>query len=135
MTDPTSLPGFKILLADDNPLNGDLAKRLLAKRGHDVTVVVNGLLALEQLEQEKFDLVLMDLEMPEMDGFEATRNIRERGKTQPAFSLPVIAMTAYDEEDMKKEINEAGFDGVINKPFKPKELDADIRTIVEKAQK
>ncbi len=135
MTAPANLPGFKILLADDNPLNGDLAKRLLAKRGHDVTVVVNGKLALDQLEQEKFDLVLMDLEMPEMDGFEATRQIRERGKAQPAFSLPVIAMTAYDEEDMKKEIDSAGFDGVINKPFKPKELDADIRTIVEQAQK
>ena len=134
MTDPTNLPGFKILLADDNPLNGDLAQRLLAKRGHDVTVVVNGKLALDALEQERFDLVLMDLEMPEMDGFEATRNIRERGKEQPEFSLPVIAMTAYDEEDMKKEIDSAGFDGVINKPFKPKELDADIRTIVEKSR-
>lgn len=135
MTAPANLPGFKILLADDNPLNGDLAQRLLTKRGHDVTVVVNGKLALDKLEQEKFDLVLMDLEMPEMDGFEATRQIRERGKTQPGFSLPVIAMTAYDEEEMKKEIDSAGFDGVINKPFRPKELDADIRTIVEQARK
>ncbi len=134
MSESTSLPGFKILLAEDNPLNQDLAQRLLTKRGHNVTVVGNGKLALEKLEQETFDLVLMDLEMPEMDGLEATRTIRERSKEQSGFSLPVIAMTAYDEQEMKKEIAEAGFDGVINKPFRPKELDSEIRAIVEKTR-
>ncbi len=131
MPTPASLPGFKILLAEDNLLNQDLAKRLLTKRGHNVTVVENGKLALEQLEQESFDLVLMDLEMPEMDGFEATRQIRERGKKETGFQLPVIAMTAYDQDEMKKELEDANFDGFINKPFRPKELDADIRAIVE----
>ncbi|QPJ61473.1 MAG: response regulator [Candidatus Nitronauta litoralis] len=134
MPTPASLPGFKILLAEDNALNQDLAKRLLTKRGHNVTVVENGKLALEQLEQETFDLVLMDLEMPVMDGFEATQQIHERAKGESGFQLPVIAMTAYDQDEMKKEIAAARFDGVINKPFIPKELDADIRAIVDKAR-
>ncbi len=134
MNQPADLPGFKILLAEDNPLNQDLARRLLIKRGHEVTVVENGKLALDKLEEETFDLVLMDLEMPEMDGFEATRKIRERGADNPDKVLPVIAMTAYDEDEMKKEIAEAGFDGVITKPLNPKELDPQIRALVAKTQ-
>ncbi len=122
--------GFKILLADDNPLNQDLTRRLLNKRGHEVTVVENGRQALEQLERETFDLVLMDLEMPEMDGFEATRNIRRKETATASPPLTVVALTAYDEDEMADRIQSAGFSAIITKPIDPKNIDTRLREIV-----
>lgn len=122
--------GFRILLADDNPLNRDLARRLLEKRGHSVAVVENGREALECLERETFDVVLMDLEMPEMDGFEATRQTRQKEAATAAPALIIIAMTAYDEEEMADDIAAAGFSGIITKPVNPKTINDQLHAIV-----
>src|SRR5207248_7155146 len=86
--------GLRVLLAEDNAVNQKLAVRLLEKRGHRVTVAGNGREALEALDRERFDAVLMDVQMPEMDGFAATAAIRQRERTTGAH-LPVIAMTAH----------------------------------------
>lgn len=128
MADETT--GFRILLADDNPVNRDLGRRLLEKRGHKVVLVENGREALGNLENESYDVVLMDLEMPEMDGFEATRMIRQKESGNGTPKLPVIAMTAYDENEMADRIQEAGFSGIITKPVNPKTINDQLHEIV-----
>ncbi|MCX8159767.1 MAG: response regulator [Candidatus Saccharicenans sp.] len=120
-----TLPEFRrklnILLAEDNPVNQKVAIHLLQKKGHRVTVVENGRQALEILEKEKFDLVLMDVQMPEMDGFEATRQIRQREKSS-AEHLPVVAMTAHAMKGDREKCLEAGMDDYVAKPLYPEEL-------------
>ena len=83
-----------ILLAEDNLVNQKLAERLLEKQAHHVTTTANGREALERLQKERFDLVFMDIQMPEMDGFKATAAIRDREKLN-AKHIPIIAMTAH----------------------------------------
>ncbi len=112
---------YNILLAEDNPVNQKVAVHLLQKKGHRVTVVENGRQALEILEKEKFDLVLMDVQMPEMDGFEATRKIREREKVGDKH-LPVVAMTAHAMKGDREKCLEAGMDDYLAKPLYPEEL-------------
>jgi signal transduction histidine kinase/DNA-binding response OmpR family regulator len=113
---------LNILLAEDNLVNQKLAGRLLEKRHHTVTIVSNGKEALAALEKNHYDLVLMDMQMPEMDGFEATRILRERenatGKHQP-----VVAMTALAMNGDKERCIAAGMDGYLSKPIRPQELD------------
>jgi two-component system sensor histidine kinase/response regulator len=116
-----SLP-LRILLAEDNTVNQVLAVRLLEKRGHRVTVAGNGKEALAALEKDSFDLVLMDVQMPEMDGFEATAAIREIEKTS-GNHLPVIAMTAHAMAGDRERCLEAGMDDYIAKPIRPQELE------------
>jgi len=113
---------LKILLAEDNLVNQKLASRLLEKRNHIVTVVRNGKEALAALEKDHFDLVLMDMQMPEMDGFEATRILRQREKTNGNHQ-PVVAMTALAMNGDKERCIEAGMDGYLSKPIRPQELD------------
>jgi two-component system sensor histidine kinase/response regulator len=117
---PVSL---QILLAEDNLVNQRLAMRLLEKRGHQVTVVGNGQEAVAATEKSTFDLVLMDLQMPEMDGFEAIAALREREKTT-RIHLPVIALTAHALKGDRERCIEAGMDGYLTKPIRPEELDA-----------
>jgi len=112
---------LRILLAEDNAVNQVLAVRLLEKRGHKVTVAGNGKEALAALEKGSFDLVLMDVQMPEMDGFEATAAIREKEKTS-GNHLPVIAMTAHAMVGDKERCLEAGMDDYISKPIRGEEL-------------
>jgi PAS domain S-box-containing protein len=112
---------LRILLAEDNAVNQMLAVRLLEKRGHSVTVAGNGKEALAALERQSFDLVLMDVQMPEMDGFEATAAIREKEKTS-GNHLPVIAMTAHAMVGDKERCLAAGMDDYISKPIRPEEL-------------
>ena len=110
-----------ILLAEDNPVNQKLAVKVLQKMGHTVSVASNGRAALEYLENGMFDLVLMDVRMPEMDGLGATRAIREREK-YTGTHIPILAMTAYAMEEDKGMCLEAGMDGYVSKPINSREL-------------
>jgi two-component system, sensor histidine kinase and response regulator len=124
---PVSL---RILVVEDNQVNQRLAMRLLEKRGHQVTLAGNGLEAVAAVEKTTFDLVLMDLQMPEMDGFEATAALREREK-EMGTHLPVIALTAHALKGDEEQCLEAGMDGYLTKPIRPQELDAvlEIHTV------
>jgi two-component system sensor histidine kinase/response regulator len=114
---------LRILLAEDNLVNQRLAMRLLEKRGHQVTLAGNGQAAVAVAEKDTFDLVLMDLQMPEMDGFEATAALREREK-DTGIHLPVIALTAHALKGDRERCLNAGMDGYLSKPIRPQELDA-----------
>ena len=113
---------LSVLLAEDNLVNQRLVVRLLEKRGHRVVVAANGLEALQALEKESFDLVLMDLQMPEMDGFEATMGIREKEKSTGAHQA-VVALTAHAMKGDREKCLAAGMDGYLTKPIRPQELD------------
>jgi signal transduction histidine kinase/CheY-like chemotaxis protein/uncharacterized membrane protein affecting hemolysin expression len=111
-----------VLLAEDNAVNQRLAVRLLEKRGHSVAVACNGREALIALEKEKFDLIFMDVQMPEMDGLEATAAIREKEKST-GLHLPIIALTAHAMKGDREQCLTAGMDGYLTKPIRPQELD------------
>jgi PAS domain S-box-containing protein len=110
-----------ILLCEDNPVNQRLATRLLEKQGHTVILANNGLEALALYETATFDLALMDVQMPEMDGFEATRQIRAR-EYQTGKRLPIVAMTAHAMQGDRERCLDAGMDGYLAKPIKAHEL-------------
>ena len=112
---------FRILLSEDNPVNQRLAVRMLEKMGHLVAVAQTGKEALDALRTEKFDLVLMDLQMPEMDGFAATREIR-KAEQGGQDHLPVIAMTAHAMKGDREECLAAGMDDYLAKPINSEEL-------------
>jgi PAS domain S-box-containing protein len=118
---------LRVLVAEDNAVNQRLASRLLEKRGHRVTVMVNGREALEALEKQTFDLILMDVQMPEMDGFEATSAIREREKHTGAH-IPIIALTAHAMKGDMERCLAAGMDGYLSKPIRPQDLDEILET-------
>ncbi len=113
---------LRILLAEDNLVNQRLAVRLLEKRGHHVVVAGTGREALKALEKESFDLVLMDMQMPEMDGFEATAAIREKEKGSGRHQ-PVVALTAHAMKGDREKCLAGGMDGYLTKPIRPQELD------------
>jgi two-component system, sensor histidine kinase and response regulator len=113
---------LRVLLAEDNVVNQRLAVRLLEKRGHRVVVAATGLEALKALEAENFDLVLMDVQMPEMDGLEATAILRENEKTT-GLHQPVVALTAHAMKGDREKCIEGGMDGYLTKPIRPQELD------------
>jgi two-component system, sensor histidine kinase and response regulator len=117
-----------ILLAEDNAVNQRLATRLLEKQGHTVEVANNGCEALTALERQSFDLVLMDVQMPEMDGFEATARIRAR-EFQSGRRLPIIAMTAHAMKGDRERCLDAGMDGYVSKPIQPRDLNEAISRI------
>jgi CheY-like chemotaxis protein len=110
---------LRILVAEDNPVNQQLALHLLERRGHSAVVAENGCEALAAIEKHKFDLVLMDVQMPEMGGLEATRAIREKEKSTGAH-LPIVAMTAHAMQGDRERCLEAGMDGYLAKPLDPK---------------
>ena len=109
-------------MAEDNPVNQKLAMRLLEKRGHRVVVASNGREALSALARDRYDLVLMDVQMPEMDGLEATKEIRSKEKGTGRHQ-PVVAMTALVMKGDRERCLEAGMDGYLAKPIRPQELD------------
>ena len=110
-----------ILLAEDNAVNRLVATRMIERRGHDVLVAVNGREAVEMAADEAFDLVFMDVQMPEMDGLEATRAIREKEKTTGRH-LPIVAMTAHAMKGDRERCLDAGMDDYLTKPIRTPEL-------------
>ncbi len=121
-----------ILLAEDNLVNQKLAVKILERMGHSVSVAANGKRAIEALENGEFDLVLMDVQMPEMDGLEATRLIRESEKTTGSH-VPIMAMTAYAMKEDEARCLEAGMDGYISKPIDTQGLFETIENLFEAA--
>ncbi len=114
---PPDAPGprLRILLAEDHPINQLVAARMLEEQGHEVTVAGDGRVALETLGQSPFDIVLMDLQMPVMDGFEAVSAIR-RAETLAPSEIPVIALTAHALKGDRQRCLDAGFDDYLSKP-------------------
>lgn len=115
--DEIELTGVRALIVEDNEINASILRRFLNKWGMPVKEAITGVHALELLKYHEFDIILMDLEMPEMDGYTALKKLREKGLT-----VPVIAFTATLIEDLNSLITEAGFNDYISKPFKPAEL-------------
>jgi CheY-like chemotaxis protein/nitrogen-specific signal transduction histidine kinase len=124
---------LRVLLVEDNPVNQRLASRLLEKRGHSVVVAGNGLEALGALEKESFDLVFMDVQMPVMDGFEATVAIR-RKEGAGGVRLPIVALTAHAMKGDREKCLAVGMDGYLTKPIRPQELDEILRTYLERRE-
>lgn len=113
---------LNILIAEDNPVNQKVACVMLQRLGHRSDLAANGQEVLRALEKQAYDLVLMDIQMPEMDGIEATRHIRRRWPLGPK----IIAVTSFDPEFCREQCYSAGVDDFINKPIRMNELDAVI---------
>ena len=111
--------GRNILLAEDKEINRQVITELLESYGLSVTTAVNGREVIEELTRKSYDLILMDIEMPEVDGIEATRTIRE---TIQDKNVPIIALSAHTEAVYREQCNEAGMDGYLLKPINPNEL-------------
>jgi PAS domain S-box-containing protein len=120
--------GLRVLVVEDNPVNQELTVHLLERRGHKATVAENGREALRVLERHAFDLVLMDVQMPEMGGLEATRRIRGKEKTAGG-RLPIVAMTAHAMQGDRERCLEAGMDGYVSKPIEAKDLFAVVESL------
>ena len=116
--EPSPFVPLRILLAEDNKINQFVARRLLEKHGHTVTVAGNGYEAVSLLDGETFDLVLMDVQMPEMDGFEATAAIRVK-ENGTGRHIPIIAMTAHAMKGDEERCLQAGMDSYVPKPITP----------------
>ena len=118
---PPEVPGrrgepLRLLLVEDNPTNQKLTVRLLQRRGHQVEVAGNGQEAVGMLEDRRFDLVLMDVQMPVMDGMQATAAIRSR-EAETGGRVPIVAMTAHAMHGYRDRCLAAGMDGYISKPI------------------
>jgi signal transduction histidine kinase/ActR/RegA family two-component response regulator len=125
-TEPVDRP-LRILLAEDNPVNRLLAIRVLEKRGHSVTVAGTGREALDATEERMFDVVLMDVEMPEMSGLEAATAIRRR-EQRTGTHIPIVAMTAHAMSGDRERCLAAGMDAYVSKPVRASELYAALET-------
>ena len=126
----TRVSGLHLLVVEDNPVNGLVAKRLLEKQNHTVRTASNGQEALDMIENEKFDCVLMDLQMPVLDGFEATTAIRNKERAS-GDHLPIIALTAHAiAGDLERCLN-AGMDGYLTKPIDTEEVFATVERVLE----
>jgi CheY-like chemotaxis protein len=122
----------RILLVEDNPVNSMLALRLLQKFGYQAYAVFNGKEALKALEISNYDLILMDVQMPEMDGLEATAAIRNPKSKVMNPNIPIVAMTAHAMKGDRELCLNAGMDDYVSKPIKPDLLFAAIEKQIEK---
>ena len=120
---------FRILLAEDNPVNQKVALKMLEKLGYSAVPVENGMEAVRELKENVYDLVLMDIQMPEMDGFEATYIIRDPQSSVLNHEVPVIAMTAHAMDGDREKCIQAGMDDYISKPVKPETLTRMIQKV------
>jgi signal transduction histidine kinase/CheY-like chemotaxis protein/HPt (histidine-containing phosphotransfer) domain-containing protein len=128
--DRPHLAGVRVLLAEDHPVNRTVVVRLLGNQGASVVAAANGREALERWSKERFDILLLDLEMPEIDGLGVAREIRarERGANE---RLPIIALTAHAREEQRERCFEAGMDGFVTKPFAESELTSVLRSVLK----
>jgi two-component system sensor histidine kinase/response regulator len=126
---PVQAQGLRILLAEDNRVNQIVATRMAEKMGNSVVVAGNGERALLLLATQPFDLVLMDVQMPEMDGLTAARKIRESEESTP-FHLPIIAMTAHAMKGDRERCIAAGMDGYVSKPISGLMLEEEIASVM-----
>jgi len=120
---------LRVLVAEDNEVNQLVARRIFEKLGHKVTVVGNGSEALAAVQSREFDLVAMDVQMPEMDGLDATRAIRAWEKKTGTL-VPIIAMTAHAMKGDSERCFEAGMDGYVPKPIRTQELEKAISQVL-----
>ena len=116
------LPKLRILVAEDSLVNRRLAHGLLTRRGHEVVAVENGRLAVEAATCQEFDLVLMDIQMPELDGLAATRAIREAESAEGRHRVPIVALTAHAMQGDREKCLAAGMDGYVSKPVRMHQL-------------
>ncbi len=130
---PEARRPLRVLLAEDNAVNQRLATRLLEKAGHSVVVVPDGLKAIQALDTDTFDVVLMDVQMPSMDGVEATTVIRHKEKITGAH-VPIIAMTAHAMAGDRQRFMASGMDSYVSKPIHSRELFDAIETVVSATQ-
>ncbi len=133
-------PAARILLAEDNEINQEVAREILTMAGCSFDIVSDGRKALEAVQRQRYDLVLMDCQMPEMDGFEATREIRKLEKDGKALgasggALPIIALTASAIQGDRDLAMEAGMDGFLTKPIEPDKLIEMIQSQLSKARR
>lgn len=124
---------LNVLLAEDNEVNQQVAMRRLQKLGHRVTIVANGFEALNQLKEHVYDCVLMDIQMPIMDGYEATRRIREHEAKQGGRTNYIVAMTAHAMKGDKERCLDKGMDNYLSKPFRAEGLRAVLDAAVAHA--
>jgi PAS domain S-box-containing protein len=122
VTPAPRVPKLRILVAEDNPVNQRVAIRLLEKGGHAVTLANHGKEAVDAVERAAFDLILMDVQMPEMDGFEATQVIRQR-EADTGKHIPIVAMTAHAMKGDRERCLAAGMDDYLAKPVQRSELE------------
>lgn len=124
--------GVKVLIVEDNPINQLLVIKVLENQGYEITVAGNGRIALQAYEKQSFDIILMDLQMPELDGYETTRIIRKmRGKKG---GIPIVAMTAHTIKGELEKCVSIGMNDYISKPFNSAELYKKIEMILKKAR-
>lgn len=115
MTDSATQP-LRILLAEDNEMNRELTVRMLKRRGFDIFAVDDGQALLDRLEREAFDVVLLDIQMPQVDGFTAARRIRDR-ENGSGRRIPIVALTAFSYDSDRERCFEAGMDAYVSKPI------------------
>ncbi|MCK8824035.1 response regulator [Fuchsiella alkaliacetigena] len=113
------LVGVQVLLVEDNLINQEIAKELLEEANLNITIAEDGAIAVEKAQRRSYDLILMDVQMPNMDGYQATKKIRVNSKNE---ETPIIAMTAHAMDKDRKACLEAGMDDYISKPFNPQDL-------------
>jgi two-component system sensor histidine kinase/response regulator len=126
--------GLRVFLAEDNIVNQQLTSLLLKKMGHTVTIAGNGQIALQLLAEEDFDLVAMDMQMPIMDGLEATEKIRAAEK-KTGRHMAIVAMTANAFEEDRERCRRAGMDGYIAKPVTSKAIEMEIARVLAVQEK
>ncbi|MBF0379948.1 MAG: response regulator [Magnetococcales bacterium] len=121
-----AIPPLNVLLAEDNPFTQKLMERLLSQSHHKVDIATNGQEALDKFKDGKYDLVLMDIRMPTLDGLESAKAMRKHQKSKKEANIPIIAVTALVDEEDKKRILDAGIDGYHGKPVRSKILNQEI---------
>lgn len=120
---------LRVLLAEDAPINQKLAEAVLRRMGHEVTVARNGVEAVSLVQEQRFDIVLMDIQMPEMGGVEATERIRHFEMTKGMARIPIVAVTANALKGDRENYLAAGMDGYVSKPIVFAALEAEIERV------